>query len=305
MVDDLLDIGVIRKAHGIRGEVVVELHSERVERTTPGATFRTTRGDLVATSARPHQGRWIFAFEGIVDQTVASRRQHDMGVQTLFGGGDEGPSFDDRPKIGDETFEKSQRLAFEKEMLGLYVSDHPLMGLEGALKRKAEDTIADLAEAEDGSMVTVGGVVTGLQRKWTRKGDLMAVLVLEDLTDSVETMVFPRTFADYGHLLEDDRIVVIRGRADGRDDQPKLMAQSIEVLDTDSLGSAPPLRRSSTSWPIPSTSVPCPGSSCTCTRGTARSSTFPISTSSSPPAASPPTAPGASPSAPTPSSPPR
>jgi DNA polymerase-3 subunit alpha len=190
----------------------------------------------------------LLAFEGIVDQTVASRRQHDLGVQTLFGAMGDGdgaaaePSFDDRPKIGDEEFDKSQRLAFEKEMLGLYVSDHPLMGLEAALKRKAEVSIADLPEAEEGSMVAIGGVVTGLQRKWTRKGDLMAVLVLEDLTDSVETMVFPRTFADYGHLLEDDRIVVIRGRVDKRDDQPKLMAQSIEVVDADLLGSAPPLR---------------------------------------------------------------
>ena len=191
----------------------------------------------------------LLAFEGIVDQTVASRRQHDMGVQTLFGaiddgGGDDdgGTGFDDRPKIGNETFEKSQRLAFEKEMLGLYVSDHPLMGIEAALKRKAEDSIADLADVEDGQMVSIGGVVTGLQKKWTRKGDLMAVLVLEDLTDSVETMVFPRTFADYGHLLEDDRIVIIRGRTDNRDDQPKLMAQSIEVLNADQLGSAPPLR---------------------------------------------------------------
>ena len=53
---------------------------------------------------------------------------------------------------------------------------------------------------------------------------------------------FPRTFADYGHLLEDDRIVIIRGRVDKRDDQPKLMAQTIEVLDADLLGAAPPLR---------------------------------------------------------------
>ncbi len=187
----------------------------------------------------------LLAFEGIIDQTVAARRQHDMGVQTLFGAMEEdtsAPSFDDRPKIGVEEFDKSQRLAFEKEMLGLYVSDHPLMGIEAALKRKAEDTINDLEEIEDGQMVSIGGVVTGLQRKWTRKGDLMAVLVLEDLTDSVETMVFPRTFADYGHLLEDDRIVIIRGRVDRRDDQPKLMAQSIEVLDADLLGAAPPLR---------------------------------------------------------------
>ncbi len=186
----------------------------------------------------------LLAFEGIVDHTTAARRQHDMGVMTLFGavGEDEGPSFDDRPAIADVEFDKSQRLAFEKEMLGLYVSDHPLMGLEDALKRKADDTIADLAEVEDGQMVSVGGVITGLQRKWTRKGDLMAVLTLEDLTDSIETMIFPRTFSDYGHLLEDDRIVIIRGRIDNRDDTPKLMAQSIEVFEAELVGSAPPLR---------------------------------------------------------------
>ena len=186
----------------------------------------------------------LLAFEGIIDQTVASRRQHDMGVQTLFGAMDQDPAeptFDDRPKIGFEAFDKSQRLSFEKEMLGLYVSDHPLMGIEAALKRKAEDTIADLDDLEEGQMVAIGGVVTALQKKWTRKGDLMAVLVLEDLTNSVETMVFPRTFADYGHLLEDDRIVVIRGRVDKRDDQPKLMAQTIEVVNADLLGAAPPL----------------------------------------------------------------
>ena len=189
----------------------------------------------------------LLAFEGIVDQTVAARRQHDMGVMTLFGGMSEetdadGVTFDDRPDITDVTFEKSQRLALEKEMLGLYVSDHPLMGLESALKRKAGDAIADMADTEDGQMVTVGGVVTGLQRKWTRKGDLMAVLALEDLTDVVETMIFPRTFGDYGHLLEDDRIVIIRGRVDNRDDAPKLMAQSIEIFEADLVGAAPPLR---------------------------------------------------------------
>ncbi|MDH3294953.1 MAG: DNA polymerase III subunit alpha, partial [Acidimicrobiia bacterium] len=134
------------------------------------------------------------------------------------------------------------RLALEKEMLGLYVSDHPLMGLESALKRKAGDAIADLGDMEDGQMITAGGVVTGLQRKWTRKGDLMAVFTLEDLTDSVEAMVFPRTFGDYGHLLEDDRIVVVRGRLDNREESPKLMVQSIDVFEADLVGSAPPLR---------------------------------------------------------------
>ncbi|MEL7156954.1 MAG: DNA polymerase III subunit alpha [Actinomycetota bacterium] len=194
----------------------------------------------------PRQGL-LLAFEDIIDKTVSSRRERDMGVMTLFGsmGEEEGADtggFDDRQSIPDQEFDKSQRLAFEKEMLGLYVSDHPLMGLEAALERKCEATIADLENYEEGSSVVVGGVVTGFQRKWTRKGDLMAVFVLEDLTHGVETMVFPRNFADYGHLLEDDRIVIVRGRVDNRDDQPKLMAQSFEVFDADRAGAAPPLR---------------------------------------------------------------
>ena len=189
----------------------------------------------------------LLAFEDIIDKTVSARREHDMGVMTLFGSmGDDadGPStFDDRASIPDIQFEKAQALAFEKEMLGLYVSDHPLMGYEDALARKTDGTtLADLEGAPDGQSIAIGGVVTGLQRKWTRKGDLMAVFVLEDLTHGAEAMVFPRSYADYGHLLEDDRIVIVRGRVDGRDDQPKLIAQAIEIFDTDRAGSAAPLR---------------------------------------------------------------
>ena len=77
-------------------------------------------------------------------------------------------------------------------------------------------------------MRTVGGLVTTLQRKWTRKGDLMGVFVLEDLQSTIEVMVFPKTMQNYGHLLEDDAVVIVRGRVDTRDDQPKLMAMDIE-----------------------------------------------------------------------------
>jgi DNA polymerase-3 subunit alpha len=111
----------------------------------------------------------------------------------LGGGGGEGvaPVFDDRTAIPDLDFNKSERLKLEKEMLGLYVSDHPLMGAERALRRLVECTIADCAELEDGSMRTVAGVVTALQRKYTKRGDLMATFVLEDLAASIEVMVFP------------------------------------------------------------------------------------------------------------------
>ncbi len=187
----------------------------------------------------------LLVYEEIIDKTVSSRKEHDMGVMTLFGAAaeaDDGPGFDDRPEIPNEEFEKAQRLKFEKEMLGLYVSDHPLMGLDGALRRKAEHSLATMETAEDGASITVGGVVTGLQRKWTKKGDLMGVFILEDLTDSCEVMVFPRTFTDYGHLLEDDRLIILRARVQKRDDETKLMAQSVEVFEVEMQGAAPPLR---------------------------------------------------------------
>ncbi|HEX6417498.1 MAG TPA: DNA polymerase III subunit alpha [Acidimicrobiales bacterium] len=184
----------------------------------------------------------LTVFEQIVDHTVARRRERDMGIMTLFGGGDDGPGDEfERTPIPPLEFDKRDRLAFEKEMLGLYVSDHPLLGAEAALARRSDATIDELDGIDDGAMKSVGGVVTGLQRKWTRKGDLMAVFTLEDLRSSVEVMVFPRTMTEEGHKLADDAVVVVKGRVDKRDDAPKLIAQSIDVIEVGQ-GDAEPLR---------------------------------------------------------------
>jgi DNA polymerase-3 subunit alpha len=182
-------------------------------------------------------------FERIIDETVARRRKEAEGQFDLFSAVDpepgDGPAAN-RYVIPDEDFDKRQRLAFEREMLGLYVSDHPLMGAEASLRRRTEVTLDELEEVEEGSIRLVGGLVTNLQRKWTRKGDLMAVLVLEDLKSSVEVMVFPKTMTAYGHLLDDDAVVLVKGRVDKRDDQPKLMATEIERFEPVTDG-APPL----------------------------------------------------------------
>ncbi len=190
------------------------------------------------------QGLWL-TYENILDYTLARRREHDMGVLSLFdeGGTETGPTFDERAEIGTDEYDKTTRLRNEKEMLGLYVSDHPLMGAEAALRRRSEHTIDQINDGalSDGAPCSVGGVITSLNRKYTKKGDLMAVFVLEDLQSSIEVMVFPRTMRDVGHLLDEDSVVVLKGRVDGRDDQPKLIAQRLEVFDGIADG-APPVR---------------------------------------------------------------
>jgi DNA polymerase-3 subunit alpha len=166
-----------------------------------------------------------------------------MGVQSLFGAAEgDGPAFDERAGIGDVEFDKTTRLAFEKEMLGLYVSDHPLLGYEAALRRRCDASITELEDVEDGAFRIVGGVVTNLDKKWTRRGDLMAVFALEDLGGSMEVMVFPKTMAEHGHKLADDVIVLVKGRIDRREDLPKLICQEVEVLQTTELEQARPIR---------------------------------------------------------------
>jgi DNA polymerase-3 subunit alpha len=134
--------------------------------------------------------------------------------------------------IPDVEFAKTARLAFEKEMLGLYVSDHPLRGFEAALGRLTDCSIADLKDFDDpgpdgmgrdGLVRNVGGVVTALTRRYTKRGELMATFVLEDLRASIEVFVFPKVMQDVGALLVDDAVFVVRGRLDTRDDQVKLV----------------------------------------------------------------------------------
>jgi len=179
-----------------------------------------------------HRGGLLLVYEQIIDRTVERRKNEAMGVMSLFGEAEPGDSgYSDLPTIEPKELDKKVKLAFEKEMLGLYVSDHPLMGSEAALRRRTDGTVTELLEAEDGSMGTFGGVVTSLQKKWTKRGDLMAVFTLEDLSASVEVMVFPRTMTDHGHKLADDAIVCIKGRVDKREDTPKIIAMEIDVFE--------------------------------------------------------------------------
>ncbi|MBW3548501.1 MAG: DNA polymerase III subunit alpha [Actinobacteria bacterium] len=182
-----------------------------------------------------HERRGLLAvMDQIIDRAIGRRRERAQGVMSLFEGSDPdaSPLYDERVPIPDLAFDKMERLAYEKEMLGLYVSDHPLMGMEHVLRRRADYTISQLRDGQESAEVrTVAGVVTNLSRKYTKKGDLMAIFVLEDLGAAIEVMVFPKAMAEYGPLLTEDAVVCVRGRLDTREEPPKIICMELAAID--------------------------------------------------------------------------
>src|SRR4029079_15652788 len=107
----------------------------------------------------------------------------------------------------------------EREMLGLYVSDHPLFGVEHVLTAATDCSIAALTgsdERPDGSHVTIGGLVSGLQRKGTKRGAVWASAPIEDLEGAIEVVFFPQTYQLFATSLAEDAVVIIKGRLERR-----------------------------------------------------------------------------------------
>ena len=214
------------------------------QRVDPGVLNKRSVESLIKAGAFDslgHPRRALLAvFEGIIDHTLARRRDEELGIMSLFGEvAGLAPVHDERIPIGTDEFEQTQKLAFEKEMLGLYISSHPLLGVESILRRHTDCTIADLREQRDGETRWVGGVVTALSRKYTKRGDLMAVFTLEDLQSAIEVMVFPRTMQEHGVLLADDAIVCVKGRLDLREEPAKIVCLELKRPDLSPEGTAP------------------------------------------------------------------
>jgi DNA polymerase-3 subunit alpha len=173
-----------------------------------------------------------------IDAFLDVKRNEAVGQYDLFGSmfedsGDK-PALVVTPPIPTTEWEKSDRLAFEREMLGLYVSDHPLFGLEHVLAGAAEKPISALSEegtVGDGQVVTLAGILSGVQRRITKQGRAWASATLEDLEGAVEVLFFPNTYELVGQYIAEDAIVVVKGRVDRRDDQPRLMAMDLSIPD--------------------------------------------------------------------------
>ncbi|GAB3515566.1 DNA polymerase III subunit alpha [Phytohabitans suffuscus] len=161
--------------------------------------------------------------------------QYDLFGDAFGGGGDDaGGGMVVTPQIPAGEWDKGDLLTFEREMLGLYVSDHPLFGVEHVLSAAADMSISALAEegsVSDGQIVTLAGILSGVQRRITKQGRAWASATLEDLGGAVEVLFFPNTYEIVGQYIAEDAIVVVKGRVDRRDDQPRLMAMDMSLPD--------------------------------------------------------------------------
>lgn len=174
-----------------------------------------------------HTRRGLYeSYLDMLDATISRRRAEEMGQYSLFGGGDDQIE-EVEIAMPDHVWDKKIQLGFEKEMLGLYVSDHPLFGVEKALQTMCTSDIPGLWERADKEKVTIGGVVGAITRRYTKGGDPILFFVLEDLRGSTEVVAFPKVVAEYGPLVREDAILVVTGRVDHRGDDVKFISQGL------------------------------------------------------------------------------
>ncbi|HEU5362840.1 MAG TPA: DNA polymerase III subunit alpha [Gaiellaceae bacterium] len=203
------------------------------ERVDPSVSNKRVLEALVKCGALPGSRKGNLE---VLEQAVAwgQKQQADRlaGQGSIF---DLAPVEEEKPRHHPPTpieeYEKNELLRLEKEVLGLYVSEHPLSGIREQLRRKSDATIGELDRRRDGEVVTVGGIVAGLRHMTTKRGDAMVFLRLEDVTGGVETVVFNSTYDKARELCVADRILIVKGRIDRKEGETKLVALEIAAFE--------------------------------------------------------------------------
>lgn len=167
-----------------------------------------------------HRAQFLAALEPAMAAAAAYRKQQSLGQASLFGGDDEedaafGPINVTLPVVPE--LSKQEALALEKELLGVYVSDHPLKEAARALRNATTVQAAELSEKKDREEVTVGGIISQVIVRMTKSNLPMANIILEDMTGPMTVVFFPKSYEKVKDQLEKDRIVIVKGRASVRD----------------------------------------------------------------------------------------
>jgi DNA polymerase-3 subunit alpha len=193
------------------------------------------KGGAFDSLNHPRKGLTLIYLEAI-DSVMEAKRAESIGQFDLFGSGmSSGASTitDVEINIPNQEWDKALLLSYEREMLGLYVSDHPLLGVEHLLRSSTDLPISQINDESIGhdQIVTIGGLITQIQRKVSRRGDSWAIVTVEDLEGAIDVMFFANSYTQHSMNLMEDRIVVIRGKVDKREEQVKVMALDMSMPD--------------------------------------------------------------------------
>lgn len=185
----------------------------------------------------------MYSYAQILENSNREKKENMTGQLSLFdllGGGEEETGFYDSPMPDVGEFQKEELLAFEKEVLGIYISGHPLEEYEELWKKRISCTTLDFAldeetgkvKVEDSAIETIGGIIIAKTVKTTRTNSMMAFLTLEDMAGVVEVILFPRDYEKYKPILVEDNKVFIRGKVTVEEDKAaKLICQEITAFD--------------------------------------------------------------------------
>ncbi len=176
-----------------------------------------------------------------IDSGMEAKRAAAIGQFDLFGATPTTQVHGVELDIPKEEWDKPLLLSYEREMLGLYVSDHPLLGVEHVLRAATDLPISGLAEdsiAHD-QIVTIAGLISGIQRKVSRQGASWAIVTVEDLAGAVDVLFFSNSYAQHALNLIEDRVVVIRGRVDKREEIPRITALELSLPDINQAATGP------------------------------------------------------------------
>ena len=181
----------------------------------------------------------MMVFLEALDAVSESKRAESIGQFDLFGAANATSVSGVVLDIPNTEWEKMMLLGYEREMLGLYVSDHPLLGVEHILRSAADFSISQISEVSHDQIITIGGLITQIQRKVSKQGTPWAIVTVEDLEGAVDVLFFSNAYANHGVNLVEDRIVAIRGRVDKREEQPRISALDLTLPDLKQIPTGP------------------------------------------------------------------
>ena len=206
------------------------------------------KGGAFDSMGHPRKGLALI-HEDAVDAVLPTKKAADKGQFDLFagfGGGDEDEEVNVfQMPIPEENWERKHELALEREMLGLYVSGHPLDGFEESLAQQTDTAITTIVggEVPHNSNVVIGGIISSVDRRVNKDGLPWAIIGLEDHNGaSVEVLAFPRTYAMVSTMVAEDAIVLVNARVQYRDDRLSIVCDDLKVPDLGLNGSGSPIR---------------------------------------------------------------